>query len=306
MSNGTHSESGLRRYEKREVVSAYLFLLPALLAVLLFVLAPVIGTLWTSFFRDVSYLPREFIGFENYRTVLTNRQFWHAVWFTLAFTVVAVAGEAVFGLAFAVLLHQRFRGRGILRTVILVPWAIPTIVSAKVWKLIFEYTYGVLNFIVTNFGFSDAKVNWLGTTFNAFWALIIAEVWKTTPFVVIILLAGLQAVPEDIYSQARIDGARMMRRFWTMTLPLLRPVLVIALVFRTIDSLRIFDLVFVLTGGGPGGGTTTLSMLGYEYFTNDRFGLGSTISLLTFAVAMAVTILYIKVGRFRQSLEQGG
>ncbi|MBD3241466.1 MAG: ABC transporter permease subunit [Chitinivibrionales bacterium] len=277
-----------------------------MLAVLLFVLAPVIGTLWTSFFRDVSYLPRELVGLENYRTVLTNRQFWHAVWFTLAFTVVAVAGEAVFGLAFAVLLHQGFRGRGILRTVILVPWAIPTIVSAKVWKLIFEYTYGVLNFIATNIGLSEAKVNWLGTTFNAFWALIIAEVWKTTPFMVIILLAGLQAVPEDIYSQARIDGARMMRRFWTMTLPLLRPVLVIALVFRTIDSLRIFDLVYVLTGGGPGGGTTTLSMLGYEYFTNDRFGLGSTVSLLTFAVAMAVTILYIRVGRFRQSLEQGG
>ncbi len=306
MSNGTHSESGLRRYEKREVVSAYLFLLPALLAVLLFVLGPVVGTLWTSFFRDVSYLPRECIGIRNYREILADRQFWHAMWFTLAFTAVAVVGEAVFGLAFAVLLHQRFHGRGILRTVILVPWAIPTIVSAKVWKLIFEYTYGVLNFVATHIGFSDAKVNWLGTTFNAFWALIIAEVWKTTPFMVIILLAGLQAVPEDIYSQARIDGARMMRRFWTMTLPLLRPVLVIALVFRTIDSLRIFDLVYVLTGGGPGGGTTTLSMLGYEYFTNDRFGLGSTVSLLTFALAMAVTIVYIKAGRFRQSLEQGG
>jgi multiple sugar transport system permease protein len=303
LSPTTQNRPGIRQYERREVRSAYAFLLPALLAVALFVLLPVLGTFWSSFFRDVSYLPRKWVGLDNFATVLSSGQFWRALRFTLVFTAVAVALEAVIGLGFALLLHQSFRGRGILRTIILIPWAIPTIVSAKVWKLVFEYTYGVLNVIVTGAGLSDVKINWLGTTFNAFWALVTAEVWKTTPFMVIILLAGLQAVPDDIYRQARVDGARMLRRFWAMTLPLLRPVLVIALVFRTIDSLRIFDLVFVLTGGGPGGGTTTLSVMGFEYFTNDRFGLGSTVSLITFAIAMAVTVLYVKVGRFRESIE---
>lgn len=305
LSNGTASKVSLeKRYEAREVRSAYLFLLPALLAVALFVLFPVVGTLWTSFFRDVSYLPRKFIGVENFYRLVADPRFWGAMRFTLLFTAVAVASEALVGLGFAVLLHQKFRGRGILRTVILIPWAIPTIVSAKVWKLVFEYSYGVLNVLVTSVGLSEAKINWLGTSGAAFWALVVAEVWKTTPFMVIILLAGLQAVPDDIYRQAQVDGARMWRRFWTMTLPLLRPVLVIALVFRTIDSLRIFDLVFVLTGGGPGGGTTTLSVMGFEYFTSDRFGMGSAVSLLTFVIAMAVTLVYIRVGRFSESLKQ--
>ncbi len=284
--------------------SAYLFLAPALVAVALFVLLPVLGTFWNSFFRDVSFMPRRFIGLSNFSQLLGHAEFWRALLFTLLFTVVTVAFEALFGIAFALLLDLRFAGRGWLRTVILIPWAIPTIVSAKTWKLVFDYTYGVLNVLVTSAGLSDVKINWLGTSCNAFWALVIAEVWKTTPFMVIILLAGLQAIPEDIYRQARIDGARMWQRFWTMTLPLLRPVLVIALVFRTIDSLRVFDLIFVLTGGGPGGGTTSLSVLGYQYFTTDRFGMGSAVSLVTFAVAMGATMLYVKAGRFRDSLEQ--
>jgi len=306
LSIATKAKTVFARYEAREVRGAYLFLAPALLAIVLFVLVPVVGTFWTSFHRDVSYLPREFVGLSNYVSLLGNTRFWWAFVFTLLFTVVAVSLEAVFGLLFALLLHQSFPGRGWLRTAILVPWAIPTIVSAKVWKLIFDYTYGVLNYLVAGIGLADDRINWLGTAATAFWSLIIAEVWKTTPFMVIILLAGLQAIPEDIHRQARVDGARMVRRFVSMTLPLLRPVLVIALIFRTIDSLRIFDLVYVLTGGGPGGGTTTLSLLGYEYFTSDRFGIGSAVSLVTFAVAMAVTVVYIRMGRFRRSIEQAG
>lgn len=292
----------LQRYERKEVRNAYVFLLPIGAAVILFILVPVLGTLWNSFFRDVSFLPRRLVGVRNYIAILSEASFWQAAWFTIAFTVVAVALEACLGMAFAVLLSQQFPLRGVLRTVILVPWAIPTIVSAKVWKLVFQYTYGVLNYLVTTLGVSDAKINWLGSAAGAFWSIVIAEVWKTTPFVVIILLAGLQAIPEEVYKQAKIDGARMFKRFWTITLPLLRPVLVIALVFRTIDSLRIFDLVYVLTGGGPGGATTTLSVLGFEYFSNDRFGMGSAISIITFFLAFGFTLLYVKAGRFRESL----
>ena len=291
-----------QQYESREALNAYLFLIPVLFITTLFVLIPVFGTFWGSLFRDVTYLPKKFIGIQNFLYILGNADFWRALRFTLVFTVTAVVLETFFGMLFALLLNETFKGRVFLRTVILIPWAIPTIVSAKVWKLIFDYTYGILNFLVVNLGFSGDKINWLGSSFAAFWSLITAEVWKTTPFVVIILLAGLQAIPQDLYQQAKVDGAGIFKRFRTITLILIQPVLIIALIFRTIDSLRIFDLVYVLTGGGPGGSTKPLSMLGFEMYTNDLFGKGSTVSIITFCIVFIITIVYLKAGRFRERL----
>ncbi len=290
----------IHQYDKREIRNAYLFLFPAVMVIITFVLIPVIGTFWGSLFRDVTYLPKRFIGLQNYASILTDVDFWRALRFTVLFTLVAVVLETFFGMLFALLLNESFKGRGFLRAVILIPWAIPTIVSAKVWKLIFDYSYGVLNYLFILFGFSSDKINWLGTSFAAFWSLIIAEVWKTTPFVVIILLAGLQAIPQDIYKQATIDGAGMFKRFRTITIKLIQPVLIIALVFRTIDSLRIFDLVYVLTGGGPGSSTKTLSVLGFEMYINDLFGMGSAVSVVTFGVVFVITLVYLKVGRFQE------
>jgi len=289
-----------QQYENRETINAYLFLLPALFITVLFVLIPVFGTFWGSLFRDVTYLQKKFIGIQNFFFILWNTDFWSALRFTLVFTITAVALETFFGMLFALLLNETFRGRGFFRTIILIPWAIPTIVSAKTWKLIFDYTYGILNYLVVTLGFSDGKINWLGSSFAAFWSLIAAEVWKTTPFVVIILLAGLQAIPHELYQQAKIDGAGVFKRFRTITLTLIQPVLIIALIFRTIDSLRIFDLVYALTGGGPGGSTKSLSMLGFEMYTNDLFGKGSTVSVITFCIAFIITIVYLKAGRFRE------
>lgn len=290
------------RFSRNDMRTAGVFLLPALLVAVLFVLVPVLGTFWNSLFRDVSYLPRTFIGFKEYADLFTREDFLRALRFTLAFTVVAVFFEAVLGIGFALLLNELFPGRGVLRTIILIPWAIPTIVSAKVWKLIFDYSYGVLNYLVVTTGISDGRINWLGTPLAAFWSLIIAEVWKTTPFMVILVLAGLQAVSPDIYKQARIDGASLWRRFVSITLPLIRPVVVIALVFRTIDSLRVFDLTYVLTGGGPGGTTKTLSMLGFEYYANDAFGTGSAISVATFLIVLVITLVYIRVGKIGEAV----
>jgi multiple sugar transport system permease protein len=286
-----------------EMRTAYLFLVPLLAIVGFFILLPVLGTFYNSLFLDVSWISPRFLGFANYTQVLANPEFWQALRFTLLYTLAAVTLEAFLGLVFALLLNESFPGRGLLRVAILIPWAIPTIVSAKIWKLMYEYTYGILNFLVVGLGLSAEKINWLGTSFSAFWALVIADVWKTTPFVVLILLAGLQAIPEDLYKQAIIDGAGMWRRFRAVTLPLVWPVLVIALIFRTIDSLRMFDLVYVLTGGGPGGATKTLSFLGFESFANDNFGVGSTISVITFLIALAITVVYIRVGRFSESLK---
>ncbi len=290
-------------YEKSEVRSAWFFIFPLLIVVGVFILLPVIGTFYNSFFLDVSYLPKKFIGFKNYVNLLGSPDFWQALRFTLAYAVAAVSFEAILGVVFALLLNEAFVGRGFLRVVILIPWAIPTIVSARTWQLIYEYNYGVMNYLVVTLGMAPERINWMGTEFGAFWALVFADVWKTTPFVVLILLAGLQAIPEDLYQQAKVDGAGMFRRFYKITLPLLLPVLVISLIFRTIDSLRMFDLVYVLTGGGPGGSTRTLSYLGYEAFANDSFGMGSTISVITFLLSLAVTLVYLRVGKFSEQIK---
>jgi multiple sugar transport system permease protein len=298
------SKALLSQYETKEVINAYLFLLPLIGLVFAFVLFPVLATSFNSLFRDVTYLPREFVGFRNYADLFSNADFLRAMRFTLIFTLTAVILEAFLGMMFALLLNESFKGRGLLRTVVLIPWAIPTIVSAKIWKLIFDYTYGVLNFLVLTLGLSSDKINWLGSSIAAFWSLVIAEVWKTTPFMVLILLAGLQAIPRDVYKQAQVDGAGIGKRLWRITFPLIRPVLTIALIFRTIDSLRIFDLVYVLTGGGPGGATKTLSMLGFEYYSHDSFGRGSAVSVITFLIVFIVTLFYVRAGRFEESLKK--
>lgn len=289
-------------YRKQEITLSYAFLLPLLFIIGLFILVPVLGTLYTSFFRDVTYLPQTFTGLENYKKIIYEEDFWNSLFFTLSFTITAVFLEVVLGMVFALILNERFSGRGWLRAVVLIPWAIPTIVSAQMWKLIYDYNYGILNFIFSGFNLHTDKILWLGHSVSAFWAIVIAELWKTTPFVVIILLAGLQSIPEELYQQARIDGSSMWKRFWRITFPLVAPILVIALVFRTIDSIRIFDLVFILTGGGPHSSTETLSLLGYQYFLND-FGMGSAISIITFILAFVLSLLYIKFGRFKQNLQ---
>ncbi len=286
----------------REVRTAYVMLAPLIALVGVFVLYPVAGACWGSLFRDVSYLARQFVGLGNYSDLLSREEFWRAARFTGLFTLVAVFLELCLGLLFALLLNERFRGRSGLRAIVLIPWVIPTIVSARIWQSIFDYTYGLLNLLITTLGLAPEKINWLGSATSAFGALVVAEVWKTTPFMVIILLAGLQAIPQELYQQARIDGARMTRRFWSVTLPLLKPVLIIALIFRTIDSLRLFDLVYVLTGGGPGGSTKTLSLLGFEYYAADSFGRGSAVSVVTFLLVFAVTLVYIRAGRFAASI----
>ena len=211
--------------------------------------------------------------------------------------------KTVRGIIFALLLNEAFPGRNFLRVVVLIPWAIPTIVSARTCQLICEYGFGVMNFLVVNLCIAPERINWMGTGFGAFWALVLADVWKTTPFVLLILLAGLQAIPEDLYQQAKVDGAGLIRRLSKITLPMLKPVLVIALIFRTIDSLRMFDLVYVLTGGGPGGSTRTLSYLGFEAFANDSFGRGSTVSVVTFMLSLAVTLIYLRAGKFSEQLK---
>ena len=187
--------------------------------------------------------------------------------------------------------------RSVLRACVLIPWAIPAAVSGRVFELVYNYSYGAANRLLQLFSISNEPVNWLGTDIGAFMAVVAADAWKTTPFAAIILLAGLSAISRDLYSQAKIDRAGLLKRFFKITLPLLKPVLVVTLLFRTIQALRIFDIIYVLTGGGPGGATESLSIFAYKYFTAGDFGYGSAASVILFILALLLSISYMKASR---------
>jgi multiple sugar transport system permease protein len=286
----------------KEILEAVVFVLPLAIFLLLFTLYPVAGTVVTGFFRDTTFYKREFIHFDNFALLLNDRGFFQSVQFTLLFIAASVPLELLLGLAFALLVHEKLPFRGFLRVSLLIPWAVPAAVSGRVWELIYNYSYGLANFCLFKMGLTKAPVNWLGSEGGAFFALVLADVWKTTPFVSIILLAGLQTIPEELKRQAAVDGASFFRRFTRLTLPLLKPVMVVALLFRTIDALRIFDVVYVITGGGPGGSTTSLSIYAYRFFVSGDFGYGSAISVFLFLLALALSILYLRLSRFKEAV----
>lgn len=278
-------------------------LAPLLILLALFVLLPVIGTVYSSFFRDVSFIAtRKWVGVKNYLTLLQDPVFLQSLQFTMLFILISVPLELITGMLLALLLNYPSRARGLMRASILIPWAIPAAVSGRIWELIYNYDYGLANFLITQIGLSESAMNWLGTGSGAFWAIIIADMWKTTPFVAIILLAGLSAIPEDLYRQAQVDGAHFLQRFFSVTLPLMRPIIVVALLFRTIDALRIFDLIYVITSGGPGGATNALSLLSYHYLNGGDFGYGSAVSVVIFLIAFFLSLSYVKLGRFGEDL----
>ncbi|NIS75718.1 MAG: ABC transporter permease subunit [Deltaproteobacteria bacterium] len=292
----------MRRQTPKELLESMAFLLPLALFLIAFSLYPVIGTLYTSLLRDATFLEKKFILFQNFGQLLHDTAFLKSVRFTLLFIAASVPLELFLGLIFAMVVNRPTPIRGFLRVSLIIPWAVPAAVSGRVWELIYNYSFGLANFAIISAGIADRPVNWLGSKWGAFFAIVAADVWKTTPFVAIILLAGLQAIPDELYQQAEVDSASLFRRFTTITLPLLRPALTVGLLFRTIDALRIFDTVYVITGGGPGGSTSSLSLYAYRYFLAGDFGYGSAISVLLFIIALSLSAVYLKVGRFREVL----
>jgi multiple sugar transport system permease protein len=292
----------MRNYTARELRDSTSFLTPLFLFILLFIFVPVAGTIITSLFQDISFTGKKFVLFGNYSQMLTDPGFWRSLRFTMLFILFSVPVELALGVAFALILDRSLPLRGLLRAAVLIPWAIPAAISARTWELIYNYSYGLANYAVIQLGVSAEPVNWLGTSAGAFLALVLSDAWKTAPFVAIIILAGLQAIPDELHKQAQIDRAGFVRRFFKITLPLLKPILIVALIFRTIDALRIFDLVYVLTGGGPGGATASLSLYGYKYFLAGDFGYGSAVSVVLFIIAFALSIIYVKSARFDEVL----
>jgi multiple sugar transport system permease protein len=282
--------------DKAERRLALRMVAPSMILIAIVAAYPIGYAIWLSLNEYSVRVPglSRWAGLRNYDTALSSDQFWSSFGNTLIFTVCSVALETVLGLAMAMAMHNAFKGRGALRTIVLIPWAILTVVTAITWQAIFDPTLGPVNTVLDSLGLPGGDVVWLGQTPEAMMVLIFADVWKTAPFMALLLLAGLQVIPDDIYDAAKVDGATAWQRFVRITLPLLKPALLVALIFRTLDALRIFDLPFVLTKGANG--TSTLSLIAYQEFQQNRIiGLGSALSVLTFIIVMAVAFLYIRL-----------
>ncbi len=270
-------------------------MLPSFLVIALVAAYPIAYALWLSLHEysvRVAGLSR-WVGLDNYIDALTGREFWSAFGVTFLFTALSVALELFLGLVFALIMHEAFRGRTVIRTVVLVPYATLTVVTAILWRTMFEPQLGMVNSVLSALGLPGGETIFLGEQGTALGVMILADVWKTAPFMALLLLAGLQVIPKDLYEAARVDGASGWQRFRSITLPLLVPAVTVALIFRTLDALRIFDLPAVLTNGANG--TTTLSLHAYQELTLNRLiGEGSALSVLTFLTVMGVSFLYIR------------
>lgn len=278
---------------------AWWFVAPALAVILLIALFPLGWTVWESLHLHdlrMPWLGKPFIGLANYREILSDARFWAAMWRTSFFTVASVSLELALGLFLALAMDRSFRGRGLVRAATLVPWAIPTVVAALLWRFIFEAEGGIANALLLDIRLLDEPLVWLIGRWTAWVPVILADVWKTTPFVALLLLAGLQNISRDLYEAAAMDGASAGWQLRHITLPLLKPAILVALIFRTLDAFRVFDLIYVLTGGGPGTATEPIAL--YTFTTllqNLRFGYGSAMSVIIFLVTFLLAVLYIRV-----------
>lgn len=286
----------LNRFVEKNL--GYILLLPALSVMAFVAFVPILQTVWLSLHRlNIKFAQNKaFVGLDNYIQLLKDERFWNSLSNTFIFTCVSVALELVIGLAFALVMHRTFRGRGLVRAAILVPWAIPTVVSALMWRFMYNDQLGVVNDILYRVGLIDEYVTWFGTSTLAMSAVIVADVWKTAPFMALLLLAGLQTISGELYEAADIDGANAWRKFRSVTLPLIKPALLVALLFRTLDAFRVFDLVYVLTGGGPGSSTEVISMYAYKTMSGYLdFGYGSAISVVIFVCVLVISFLFVNV-----------
>lgn len=276
--------------------SGYVLLLPVIVVSLIFILYPVVSTIVNSLFEYRTQTMAEgkkWVGLAQYAKLLKDKQMWASLRFTVLFTLLAVILETVLGMLCALMMNQRFSGQALVRAVILIPWAIPTIVSGLLWKFMLSESYGVINQVLIGWGVISDPIRWITEPSWAFWAVIVADVWKTAPYMSLQLLAGLQNISKDMYEAASIDGANAFRRFLNITLPMLRPVLLVALLFRTISSFRIYDLVSVLTNGGPANQTMSLTMFTIRnYYSYGNIGYGSAAAVLTFIITLIIALFF--------------
>ena len=274
---------------------AWAFLLPTVLTLLAVAAYPLFRTVQLSFFQanllDYPLRPR-WVGLANYAFMLQDAYWWISLKNTVIFAVSSVSLETVLGLGIALLVNARFPLRGLMRTAMLIPWAIPTVVSAQMWRWMYNDVYGVINDLLLRLHLIQKPLAWLADPHLVLPAIIAVDVWKTTPFMALLLLAGLQSIPEELYEAATVDGASPVQQFWFITLPLLVPALLVALIFRTLDALRVFDVIYVMSGVNP----STMSMSVYarqQLVDFGALGYGSALSTGIFLVIALFVVLYL-------------
>ena len=295
---------GVERQRRR---AAWLFMAPMLGALALVAGWPLVRTISLAF-TDATLggeVPARFVGLANFAALAHDPDWWRAVANTLAFAAISVTLETVLGVIVALVIDARLPGRALVRAVVLVPWAIPTVVSAQLWAWMYNDLSGVVNAVLLALGVIDAPRAWTAEPGLALAAVIAVDVWKTTPFVALLALAALQLVPRELHEAARLDGASAARIFWSVTLPIVRPALGVAIVFRTLDALRVFDLPYVLTGSGRA--TATMAVFARQQLVDFQdAGYGSAAAAFLFAVVLALTAAWLALGRVRARAGEGG
>ncbi|MBS5520972.1 MAG: sugar ABC transporter permease [Clostridiales bacterium] len=284
------------KYQSR---TAYMMIAPAVLIIFGMGIFPVCYSIWLSFNKvhPMSF-ETDFIGLQNYSEIFANSEFWQSIGITLYFCIVSIAVQMVLGVLVAMLLNQRFVGRGIVRALILLPWAVPTIVNANLWNWILNANYGILNRVLMKLGIISDSIAWLSDGSTALHMIILADTWRMLPLVVVMLLAGLQTVSKNVLEAAVVDGAGAWKRFWAVYMPALKPMILVILVLRTIQAIRVFDIVYVLTKGGPANKTMVISFYSYfETFNYLNYGKGAAIAMVIAVLALVLSLLYFKVLR---------
>jgi len=309
-SKGTGRELNLHQQRVR---AAYLFLVPMLVMLALVAAWPLFRSIMFSFTDASSDTifngQSQWVGFENYlerrvrsngevrwRGVLVDADWWNAVWNTVRFSFISVSLEAILGLLVALVLNIQFKGRGLVRAAILIPWAIPTVVSARMWGWMLNDQFGVINYMLIGMGIISQPIAWTAQADTAMIAVLIVDVWKTTPFMALLILAGLQMVPRDMYEAAKIDGIHPVKVFFKVTLPMIKSAILVAVIFRALDALRIFDLIYLLTPQSES--TVTMSVLSYRELQQfGDYGEGSAMSTILFLIIFLFVLLYIRMGK---------
>jgi multiple sugar transport system permease protein/N,N'-diacetylchitobiose transport system permease protein len=294
--SGRPSPSGGGLLQKKEIAFAWTLILPSFAFIGFILFYPMGLSFYLSLFQvDLTRkgAGTPFVGFANYVDILKSNYFWSSVGRTAYFTLVSIAIEMVIGLFVALLLNEKFRGRGVLRSLLLLPWALPITVDAIMWKWIFNANYGAFNALLTQLGLAEKYQPWLTRPWSAMHCVIVADVWKVTPLVALLLLAGLQTIPRELYEAAYVDGAGWFRTLWKITLPLLGPTMTVVLVLRTLDAFRVFDIVYVMTQGGPANATKVISFLTYqEAFKFLHFSRGAALSYIITLIVAVLAYLY--------------
>jgi trehalose/maltose transport system permease protein len=283
---------------ERQKRLAWYLIIPAVFVVFLVIGFPLFQVIYYSLlkYKLDGVTPASFVGLDNYAFIFSDSDFWHAVWVTLIFTFFSITIESVLGLVVALVANSEFKGRTLLRVAILIPWAIPTVVSSQIWKWMFNDIYGVANVILANLHLIPHKLAWLATPETALPVIIAVDVWKTTPFMSLLLLAGLQLIPGDLYEAASIDGATGVKSFFAITLPLVTPTLLVALIFRTLDALRVFDIFYIMVGGQ--GNMATVAVYNQQQLIQFLdAGVGSATSVVILLFIMIFVVIYTRFSK---------